>query len=420
MSAEMMNMPLPDSTSEQPLTGRTVLVVEDSAVQRAHAVTLVSKLGAAEVLEARDGLEGLNQLVQNPRVDLVLTDLEMPRMDGVTFISEFAACGFRPEVIVLSSQEAAVIRSVGLMAETYGLTVPGVIAKPLEGARLRSVLEGRPLLKGSPEVGGSTGDPARQEPAPAEIARGIQDGEFLCYFQPQVTFQGALFKGVEALVRWRHPRLGLLGPAAFLPQAEANEGLMADLTMAVLAYTAEQWHSWKRRGLNLEVSVNLSARSVSVHGFGEQLITAANRLGLPSRCLVFELTESASVSNLGHTLANLTRLRMRGFKLSIDDFGTGFATFEQVDRIPFTELKLDRSIVQRLPHSERHLTMAQSILHLSRGLKLASVAEGIETLEAWSCLRELECERGQGYLIARPMPGEQLMDWAHQDRAFLR
>jgi EAL domain-containing protein (putative c-di-GMP-specific phosphodiesterase class I) len=164
----------------------------------------------------------------------------------------------------------------------------------------------------------------------------------------------------------------------------------------------------------------VSAGSVSTPNFADLVIAAADRLGLPSLSLVLELTESASVSNLAMALANLARLRMRGFKLSIDDFGTGFATFEQLERIPFTELKLDRSIVQHLPGSGRHLVMAQSLLHLTAGLKLASVAEGIETLEAWTCLRALGCERGQGYLIARPMPGEQLMDWVRKDRAFLR
>jgi EAL domain-containing protein (putative c-di-GMP-specific phosphodiesterase class I)/CheY-like chemotaxis protein len=396
-----------------------VLVVEDSALQRAHAVALVAGLGAAEVMEARDGLDGLGQLARNQAIDLVLTDLDMPGMDGITFISEFAARGFRPQVIILSSQEAAVIQSVALMAETYGLTVPGVLSKPLAGAGLTSLLAARPLRPGSP-TGAAPQGPPRQEPAPAEIARGIRDREFLCFFQPQVTFHGALLKGVEALVRWRHPHLGLLGPAAFLPQVEAREGLMEDLTLAILAHAAEQWHGWRRKGLNLEVSVNLSAGSVGIPGFADVLIAAADRLDLPSRSLVFELTESASVSDLGHTLANLARLRMRGFRLSIDDFGTGFATFEQVERIPFTELKLDRSIVGRLPGSERHLVMAQSLLHLTRGLRLASVAEGIETIEAWACLRDLGCERGQGYLIARPMPGEQLLEWASQDRTFLR
>ena len=111
---------------------------------------------------------------------------------------------------------------------------------------------------------------------------------------------------------------------------------------------------------------------------------------------------------------------MRGFNLSIDDFGTGFATFEQLERIPFTELKLDLSIVKHLPDSERHDVVARSLVQMAQGLKLTTVAEGIETMAAWHSLRGMGCDRGQGYLIARPMPGEQVLPWAHQDRALLK
>ena len=403
-----------------PLSGRTVLVVEDSSVQRAHAVATVAELGAARVLEAAEGREGLERLAGHPGIDLVLTDLEMPVMDGITFIGEFAARGFRPQVVVLSSQEPGVIHATGLMAETYGLEVPGVLAKPLRADGLRALLQAHPPRR----AGAEPSDPPRgalaQAPTPADIAEGVGRGEFICHFQPQVTLQGALFKGVEALVRWRHPSLGLLGPAAFLPQAESSVEVMGRLTLAVLEAAAGQWHGWRRKGLTLEVSVNLSALSISTPGFTDLLVAAAERLDLPAKYLVFELTESASVSDLGHTLANLARLRMKGFKLSIDDFGTGFATFEQVERIPFTELKLDRSIVKHLPGSERHLVVAESLLTLTRGLKLAAVAEGIETLATWTCLRGLGCERGQGYFIARPMPGEQVPDWARLERTHLR
>jgi len=349
-------------TSQLPLQGRTVLVVEDSAVQRAHAVDLVTRLGADRVLEGANGVEGLARLAEHSGIDLVLSDLEMPTMDGVRFIGEFAARGYRPELIVLSSHEHSVLRSVRLMAETYGLVVPGVLTKPLVMEALRQLLKTAPLLV--PSVPG----PAREDPSLKEIAAGIEAGSFICYFQPQVTFKGALLKGVEALARQRHPEHGVLGPAAFLPQAERDEGVMTALTLQILA----------------------------------------------------EVTESASMSNLGQSLANLARLRIRGFRLSIDDFGTGFATFEQLERIPFTELKIDRSLTQYLPGAERPMIMVRGMLKMAQELELTTVAEGIETLAAWTALRGMGCDLAQGYLVARPMPGEQIRAWAQQDRAHLR
>ncbi|HWQ07641.1 MAG TPA: EAL domain-containing protein [Holophaga sp.] len=252
------------------------------------------------------------------------------------------------------------------------------------------------------------------------MRQGIEAREFCCFFQPQVTLQGAVFRGVEALVRWRHGRFGLLGPAAFLPQAERHEGLMSDLTMAVLEDVAECRRDWKRRGLEIDVSVNLSAASLEVPVFSDRVLEVTQRLELPPKALVFEVTESASTTRLGPFLANLAKLRMKGFRLSIDDFGTGFATFEQLERIPFTELKIDRSITYLLPQEARQLHMARRLIQMAKDLKLAVVAEGIETLENWQALRKLGCELGQGYFIARPMPGDQIAGWARQSRSFLR
>ena len=399
------------------LAGLNVLVVEDSGVQRAHAVSLVTERGAAQVLEASDGIEGLAALAEGGGIDLVLSDLDMPRMDGIAFIGELAARGFRPKVIIISSQEAEVLQSVRMMAETYGLSVPGVIPKPLTSLVLEKVLSAPPRLV--PALGPSAPS-ARQEVTPGEIRRGLEAKEFHCFFQPQVTFQGALFRGVEALARWRHPVFGLLGPAAFLPQAEADEELMSGLTLAILERVAEHWRIWKRRGLSLDVSVNLSARSLGIQGFSDHLMDAANRFELPPRALIFEVTESASTTHLGHTLANLARLRMRGYRLSIDDFGTGFATFEQLERIPFTELKIDQSIIRLLPMAERQMFMTRRIVQMAQDLKLSVVAEGIETLASWNALRHLGCKLGQGYFIARPMPAEQVAGWAKQDRSHLR
>jgi len=409
-------IPVPDASSPAPLSGRVVLVVEDSEVQRANAVDLLAGLGAAQVLEAGDGFEGLAQLARHAAIDLVVTDLEMPRMDGVGFIGEFAARGFRPDLIITSSHELSVLHSVRVMAETYGLRVPGIIAKPLAAPALRALLVAPPLLALNP----APGAPAMPALSPAMIAEGIRRGGFICYFQPQITFKGALLKGVEALVRWRHPEFGLLGPAAFIPQAETSETLMSDLTLAILAEAAQHWHRWRRRGLQLEVSVNLSARSLSVPGFADLLQEGCARLDFPPRSVIFEVTESASMADLGASLGNLARLRMKGFRLSIDDFGTGFASFEQLERIPFTELKIDRSLTRFLPEGERQMILVQGLLKIARDLELSTVAEGVETLAAWAALRRLGCERAQGFLFARPMPGDQLMDWAQLDRSHLR
>lgn len=397
---------------QKPLQGRTVLVVEDNLLQRAYMISLLTQIGAKITVEAANGVEGLHKLSQMPEIDLVFTDLEMPSMDGVTFISEFAARGFNPELILISAFDANVLHSVRLMAETYGMKVRGILKKPISMDDLLSLVNATFLTAPIPSF-----KPSMYQASAREIEEGIENNEFICYFQPQIQFATGDMTGVEALARWRHPVHGILGPAAFLPQLETNEPLISKLTEAILHHVSFQWQEWKSNGMDVEVSVNLSALSVESPGFADVLMSTVKHLDMDPRHLVLELTESASISDLGHSLANLARLRLRGFRLSIDDFGTGYATFQQLERIPFTEMKIDRSIVMRLPESHRHMAMAMRLVQMAGDLRLTTVAEGVETIEAWKALKGMDCQRGQGYLIARPMPGELLPEWASQDRS---
>jgi EAL domain-containing protein (putative c-di-GMP-specific phosphodiesterase class I)/CheY-like chemotaxis protein len=397
------------------ILGRKVLVVEDSLPQRAFAVDLVRTMGAAEVFEAANGIEALSVLDRAPGVELMFCDLEMPQMDGMALIGEMAARSLNPHLVILSSHEAVVLESVRLMAETYGISFSGVITKPLSREKILQVLASAPVRAG----GAPAPPPVRPSFTDLEIRRGMKQGEFECFFQPQIAMRDAQLIGAEALARWRHPELGVLGPAAFLPQIEKSPEIMSRFTLGILERVARQWHEWAAAGLAMEVSVNLSAASLGTAGFADRILEAVARLGLPPASLVLEITESASVSNLGHTLANLARLRMRGFKLSIDDFGTGYATYAQLERIPFTELKIDLSITRELPHSRRHTIVAKSLLQLAQDFQLRTVAEGIETQACWDTLKGLGCDRGQGYFMARPMPGDQLLEWSRRDRSHL-
>ncbi|MDR3672131.1 MAG: EAL domain-containing response regulator [Holophaga sp.] len=398
------------------ILGRKVLVIEDSWTQRSHAVSLVRSLGASEVLEVSDGVEALRILEEEPGIDLVFCDLEMPRMDGVAMIGEMAARNLTPHLIILSSQEPGLLDSVKAMAVSYGLSCLGVIAKPLSRENLAKIFSTTLLQDG---VGGTLPhSPFRRMTLP-EIQAGMDRGEFEVFFQPLVSMQSASLKGVEALVRWRHPDLGLLSPGAFLPQAEEDAEVMSLLTLQILERIARRWNGWKQDGLEVELSVNLSAASLGTKGFADRILdTVASHDMVPKR-MILEITESASISNLGHTLANLARLRMRGFRLSIDDFGTGYATYEQLQRIPWTELKIDMSITRELPKSRKHAILARNVLRLAKDLRLHTVAEGIETQETWNILKSYGCDCGQGYFLARPMPGDQLREWSTRDRSHL-
>jgi EAL domain-containing protein (putative c-di-GMP-specific phosphodiesterase class I) len=396
---------------------RKVLVIEDSWTQRAHAVAVVKSLGAAEVLEAGDGIEALEIIDRDDEIDLILCDLEMPRMDGVALIGEIAARELNPHILILSSLEPGVLESVRLMAQSYGLPYSGVLPKPLCRQGLIDLLAAPPFTEDLARASFCAAGPGIL--SLKEIQRGLEGGEFECFFQPQVAMGDGRMKGVEALVRWRHPELGVLTPAHFLPRMEEDPETMSSLTLRILEDAAQKRASWKEDGVEPDFSVNLSAASLGTPGFADRILETVARHAIKPSSMIFEVTESASISNMGHTLSNLTRLRMRGFKLSIDDFGTGYATYEQLERIPFTELKIDMSITRDLPKSRKHAILAKSLLRLARELRLHTVAEGIETQESWNVLKSYGCDCGQGYFLARPMPADQIKGWTQQERNHL-
>jgi len=373
------------------------------------ARTRIEDLGGASALSTI--------LEQVPDIDLVICDLEMPRMDGMQLIGEMAARRITPQLIIVSSTEIGILESVRHMALSYGFPMTGFVSKPLDLCKLFDVFNlarfwEDPISRPWPVQ-------ARGISSAREIRHGMDNGEFECFFQPQLSMAGADLKGAEALLRWRHPDLGLLGPAAFLPQIEKDPELMSSLTLRVLEQIARQWNEWNAAGLPMALSINLSASSLGLAGFSDRILDVVTRYDLSPSRLVLEITESASISNLGQTLANLARLRMRGFKLSIDDFGTGYATYQQLERIPFTELKIDISITRELPRSRKQTLLAKNLIQLAKDLDLIVVAEGIETQECWDALQRLGCDRGQGYFLSRPMPSGHMHDWANQDRSHL-
>jgi len=232
-----------------------------------------------------------------------------------------------------------------------------------------------------------------------------------------VDIHTGLARGVEALARWLHPRHGMIAPDRFIPLAE-EQGLIHGLTMAIMDQALAQAALWNARGLKLTMAINLSARLLDSPGLVQEIAGLQAFHGVPPEQIVLEITESSVVAHFGAALGILARLRLKGFGLSIDDYGTGFSSMQQLARIPFTELKIDRSFVHGAHQRNNLRVILQSALDMANRLQLVTVAEGIETLEDWHLLSEFGCSIGQGYLIAKPMPAVAIPQWlhAHHDR----
>src|SRR5690606_12065742 len=223
-----------------------------------------------------------------------------------------------------------------------------------------------------------------------EIREGLRRREFILHFQPKLDLIGGRVVGCEALMRWRHPQHGLILPEAFIPVLE-RAGCMAKLTRQVVEQSLE-WLAGESAALS--ISINLSGGELSDLALADWLGQSLEKAGIAPQRLVIELTETSAMQDPILALDVLTRLRIKGFRLSIDDFGTGYSSMAQLSRLPFSEMKIDKSFVLSMPHSQESRKIVASTISLGHSLGLATVAEGIEDLGTAELLRELGCDQG--------------------------
>jgi diguanylate cyclase (GGDEF)-like protein len=243
-----------------------------------------------------------------------------------------------------------------------------------------------------------------------ELRGAMQTGQIAMVYQPKLHIGSCEVRSVEALVRWQHPVRGTIPPIDFLPLIENTE-LIGPLTWHVLDLSLSQCAEWRRAGIDLTVAVNLSARTLGDVSLVENVRAALARHGLPASALELELTESALLDD--HQRANeaLVQLRHMGITLSVDDFGTGYASIGYLTTLPIDVLKIDQSFVFDLLTDRRAAAVVRCTIDLARQLGLKVIAEGVEDAATLAELHRLGCDEAQGYLIARPMPAEQLGGW---------
>jgi EAL domain-containing protein (putative c-di-GMP-specific phosphodiesterase class I) len=211
----------------------------------------------------------------------------------------------------------------------------------------------------------------------------------------------------------------VVSPAEFVPLAEETK-LIAPLTLWVLTRALEDLVWWQGRGIDLTMAVNLSASNLEDPDLPEVVERLLARTGVAPARLTLEITESAVMTDLGHALDVLSRLRRAGVRLSVDDFGTGYSSLAYLQRLPATEIKIDRTFVSGMAHDRGNTVIVRSTINLAHDLGLSVVAEGIEDAETWQTLGALGCDAGQGFYLARPMPGERFLDWLQGSATFAR
>jgi EAL domain-containing protein (putative c-di-GMP-specific phosphodiesterase class I) len=307
-------------------------------------------------------------------------------------------------MILSSALDRALVASVGTMTRAYGIHLLGTLEKPVTPERLQALLS---LYRA----------PASRELSDVppvfsldEIRSGLAARQFEPYFQPKVDIASGKLKGVEALARWRHPEQGIVAPQSFIETLEGS-GLIDELSWLMIELSARWCRQWRESDLDISVSVNISLSSLNKASFADRIASLVEHQGLDPRHMILEVTESTAMTHVGQALENLARLRIKGFGLSIDDYGTGYSSIQQLTRVSFTELKVDQSFVTDADTNETCRVVLETSLDMAKKLRLCSVAEGVESERDWALLQGSACNLAQGYLIGRPMEGKYLLDW---------
>jgi EAL domain-containing protein (putative c-di-GMP-specific phosphodiesterase class I) len=393
----------PDRTEEE----RVLIIDDDPAVG-----TLLKTQVGATGREARltDDPEEFLRIQREWSPTYVIVDLVMAKMDGLEVLSHLARDKSTAAVIITSGMGGRVIDAARRFADANGLTIAGVLGKPHTKADLKAAFE-RPGQRSH-----EPGDAGPAPSAPWKVAEfqtafraAVMGDEMGVAYQPKIDCASGAVVGYEALARWDHAERGPIPPDEFVPMAE-RFGIVSLLTDRVMR-EAFAWFASRERPEGVRISVNISAAEFDQPDLEHRFVEACTDAGVAPGDVILELTETSAMEDAVRSLQLLTRLRLAGFHLSLDDFGTGYSSMLQLARLPFTELKVDRSFVSTAAESEESHIVVRSVIDLGHALNMHLAAEGVEDAQSLEMLTELGCDYAQGYHIAKPMSPDEIDAW---------
>lgn len=384
-------------------------LVDDSPTVRQVLLHLLHETAPTwELREFAGGAELLQQLELSAAPELVLIDLNMAGMDGIELLRHLAARHCSSRLVICSGAPVRVLQSVGELCRALKLQLLGTILKPIT---IHAVTD---LVRLVQQPSAPISEQATPTPLQVhEVLRALQQHHFYPVYQPIIDLRNNSLRGFEVLSRCSHPSRGLVPPDAFIGSLE-KYGLIQLHTFDNLEMALRDLQSWLEQGLDLELSVNLSPQLLDDLTLPEQLCQLLDSYHIPYSRLHLEVTESSCAGTLATRLDILNRLALRGFHLSIDDFGTSFSSLERLQELPFDTVKLDKGYIQRALTDEACRASVESTLMMARRLDMRIVAEGIETVAGWNMIHNAGCDMCQGYYVAAPMQAAQVLSWCQQ------
>jgi EAL domain-containing protein (putative c-di-GMP-specific phosphodiesterase class I)/FixJ family two-component response regulator len=382
-----------------------ILILDDEPFMVKMLEHMLTSLGFNQLTSYDNGKMALASLdSSNSQPDVILLDLNMPEMDGIEFVRHLVGKSYSGSIILVSGEDTRLMQTVERLVSVHKIPMLGYLKKPINPEDLSALLNRweatsyvRPPL-------------AKKAYGAEDVRTAIVNHELVNYYQPKIDVASGKVMSVESLVRWHHPQEGMVFPDQFIGVAEEH-GLIDDLTRVVISEAFSQTRVWRDAGMELRVAINLSMENLDSLEFADYVTTAAATAGILPNDIVLEVTESRLMKNLSTSLEILTRLRLKGFRLSIDDFGTGHSSLTQLRDLPFNELKIDQSFVHGASSNKTLRSIYNASLSLAQQLGIKSVAEGVENRADWDFIRSSGCDLAQGYYIAKPMPADELHDW---------
>lgn len=381
-----------------------LLILDDDPLV-GDTVAMMAKSLGADSAYCRNAEEFLAQIATFDPTHIVL-DLVMPGVDGIGIIQRLGELGCDVELIIASGVDSRVLDAAQRSAQQHGLILAGALSKPFTRAALATLLERR---KDVP-VQQLTKSVHHAAPSPGDLKIALRDGEISPVFQPKVRCNDGSLVGYEALARWTRGEKNVCGPDTFVPIAEQSG--CAFLLTEIIVKKSLEWLGTNFLETSQTMAVNVPAICLENDDAISMIEAACSEFGITPERIVLEVTESGAIDPNSGALDVLTRARLAGMKLSIDDFGVGYSSLVQLARMPFSEIKIDRSFVADLCHSSEAQAIVAAILGMSDGLGMTTVAEGVEDLDTYMRLRDMGCDVAQGYFIGRPMTASRAIAWS--------
>ena len=386
------------------MSEKLTLNILDDDTQYAGLLVDVASSEGWNAVAYHDPVEFLKDDV--PKNGILVLDLIMPEMDGIEVIRTLAEQKCKLSLILISGFDSRVLHSAQQLAEAHNIKVHSTLTKPLSIGEFVSVLEN---IEADPNFDRKI--VLQEKPISVhELEQAIRENQFVPHYQPLIDLKTNRVHALELLIRWQHPERGLIFPDLFIPLAEQSK-LINPITNIVIRFALKQAAKLKEIGLNAPISINISSENIESLNFPEQLSSLLDEFKVPPENISLEITEGSVLGELTSSLDVLNRLRMKGFILSIDDFGTGHASLSQLYQAPFAVLKIDKSFVMRMLNDNEAMVIVKICIMLGGMLGMKVVAEGVENQETLDELKKLGCDIAQGYLISRPKPEDEFLSW---------